>query len=345
MDFVLPPYDKFCIYLPTEDFDLSLKLLIWINPPNVISDDFLTFIGQINLQHIAAFQSLVNKHTGNNERSIFFMVDERSIDEHGMVKCLLTGGIDLHINYYDTDNSLTVFSGMPIRDNYAIPSISFSPKKGLYRTDTDEMIHSAYNAVFAIMPYLHKKEGLADYWMEIPDYLEFYYRVGLQNAIQYAHLYDKLLKRRWSTDIPIAVLNSQLDEQQAEEKQDRTADLLRIVVENQHTLSDQVNEVLKQQTKAPVQQMNQLAQGISAAPDYRCINCQGQIYTFTSRQSQIIEILFASYQNGTPDVGQDYLLETLNIDSTRLRDVFRSSDAWGTLVIKGTKRGTYRLNI
>lgn len=83
----------------------------------------------------------------------------------------------------------------------------------------------------------------------------------------------------------------------------------------------------------------------SYSNDFRSVNWKGEAFTFTSRQAQIVQILFEAYSGGTPDVGKDYILESLGSSSSRLRDSFRKSKAWKTLIVKGEKQGTYRLNI
>jgi hypothetical protein len=80
--------------------------------------------------------------------------------------------------------------------------------------------------------------------------------------------------------------------------------------------------------------------------DFRSVTLHGKKFSLTSPQAQVIERLYEAYQNGTPDVGQDALLVELELQSTRLRDIFKStSEVWGTLVMQGKKKGTYRLNI
>ena len=57
----------------------------------------------------------------------------------------------------------------------------------------------------------------------------------------------------------------------------------------------------------------------------------------------MVRVLWEAWQNGTPDVGQDYLIEQADAASGRLADVFKGSPAWKTLVVPGESRGAYRL--
>jgi len=79
--------------------------------------------------------------------------------------------------------------------------------------------------------------------------------------------------------------------------------------------------------------------------DFRSIRLDGTEYFLTSKQARVIEMLHEAHEQGTPEVGQHSILETLE-SGKRLRDVFKSNlDAWTNLIRKGTRKGTFRLNI
>jgi hypothetical protein len=80
--------------------------------------------------------------------------------------------------------------------------------------------------------------------------------------------------------------------------------------------------------------------------DFHSVTLRGQQFSLTPSQAQVVERLFEAYQNGTPEIGQHTLIVGLELQSRRLRDIFKSRpEAWGTLVVPGRTRGTYRLNI
>jgi hypothetical protein len=79
--------------------------------------------------------------------------------------------------------------------------------------------------------------------------------------------------------------------------------------------------------------------------DYRSVVFKGETHTLTSNQAQVVEILHNAYCSGIPDLGKDHVLEKLGTPASRLRDTFRKSKLWGTLIVFGAKRGTYRLNL
>lgn len=79
--------------------------------------------------------------------------------------------------------------------------------------------------------------------------------------------------------------------------------------------------------------------------DFRTISYQGHEYHLTLNQARVTERLLIAHQNKTPEVHQATLLEKLEIYSKRVRDVFKNSPALGTLIVKGEKKGTFRLNL
>lgn len=60
-------------------------------------------------------------------------------------------------------------------------------------------------------------------------------------------------------------------------------------------------------------------------------------------QAAIVKLLWEAMENGTPDVGSDTLLESVDAGKSRLVDLFRSNSAWSTLIVDGATRGSKRL--
>jgi hypothetical protein len=79
--------------------------------------------------------------------------------------------------------------------------------------------------------------------------------------------------------------------------------------------------------------------------DFRCVCLGCKEYTFSPTQARCVEIMWKASENGTPEMGQQAILEAAESRSTRLREVFKNSSAWGTLIVRGKKRGTYRLDL
>jgi hypothetical protein len=81
------------------------------------------------------------------------------------------------------------------------------------------------------------------------------------------------------------------------------------------------------------------------SPDYRSVRLHGDTYAATKAQAAVVRALHAAWQDGCPDVGDDYLRKAADITSDRLRDLFRGSDLWGNVIVAGSTRGTRRLAI
>jgi 7-cyano-7-deazaguanine synthase in queuosine biosynthesis len=88
-----------------------------------------------------------------------------------------------------------------------------------------------------------------------------------------------------------------------------------------------------------------VADGFRHSSDFRSITFQHEEYTLTPRQAQIVEILYEARSQETPEIGQDTILVRIDAPvGTRLRDLFRDSPLWQTLVVRGKRKGTVRLN-
>jgi 7-cyano-7-deazaguanine synthase in queuosine biosynthesis len=80
--------------------------------------------------------------------------------------------------------------------------------------------------------------------------------------------------------------------------------------------------------------------------DYLSVRIHGQRFTLTSAQACIVKRLHDAWQDGTVDVSQHSLLEHCELNTRRLRDVFRRDQlAFRTLIRSGQRKGTFRLNL
>ena len=59
----------------------------------------------------------------------------------------------------------------------------------------------------------------------------------------------------------------------------------------------------------------------------------------------MVAFLDKNAKRGTPEVSQHTILAEIESDAERLRDLFRDSPLWGTLIVPGERRGHYKLNI
>lgn len=78
-------------------------------------------------------------------------------------------------------------------------------------------------------------------------------------------------------------------------------------------------------------------------PDFRSVHWYGTDYSFTVMQAAVVAVLWESWKNGTPDVGNAKLLSLAGGSGDRLRDVFKDHPAWGTIIVDGKTKGSTRL--
>lgn len=83
--------------------------------------------------------------------------------------------------------------------------------------------------------------------------------------------------------------------------------------------------------------------GATHSPDYRSVNWFGVPFTFSPTQAACVKVLWLAWENKTPEVGDATILEEADSDAERLPLVFRDHDAWGTMIVKGSTKGTHRL--
>ena len=79
------------------------------------------------------------------------------------------------------------------------------------------------------------------------------------------------------------------------------------------------------------------------SPDFRSVHWFGASYTFTPGQAAVVKILWVAWENGTPEVGGDYLLGQSGLESGRMSDIFKRHPAWSNMIVEGQGQGTFRL--
>jgi hypothetical protein len=85
--------------------------------------------------------------------------------------------------------------------------------------------------------------------------------------------------------------------------------------------------------------------GFRHSSDFRSVTKDGKPFSFTSKQAQVIQMLFQGQQKGTPELGIDYIIDEVSpgTSKTRLRDIFKHDpETYKALIEKGRK-GTVRL--
>lgn len=77
--------------------------------------------------------------------------------------------------------------------------------------------------------------------------------------------------------------------------------------------------------------------------DFSTVVWYGTTYQFNATQAAVVALLWEQWKNGTPTVRQERLIDAAGTSPSRLSFVFREHPAWGTLIIPGPVKGTFRL--
>jgi hypothetical protein len=83
-------------------------------------------------------------------------------------------------------------------------------------------------------------------------------------------------------------------------------------------------------------------------PGFRSVHWFGTEHSFTTGQAACVRILWEAWENRTPEVSEQAILEVSGSSGDRLRDLFKEKGkgfhgAWKTMIVSGTTKGTFRL--
>lgn len=82
--------------------------------------------------------------------------------------------------------------------------------------------------------------------------------------------------------------------------------------------------------------------------DYHSVFWNGQEHTFSDLQARCVEVMWQHWEQKTPVLKERTIIAEADPESnqTRLVNVFKNGkhSAWGSMIIQGERRGTYRLN-
>lgn len=79
--------------------------------------------------------------------------------------------------------------------------------------------------------------------------------------------------------------------------------------------------------------------GISHTANFRVVRWGRETFTFSHKQSLVVESLAAAIANGFDFVDQFTLLEHADSDGVRLLDLFRNHPAWGRFIVRALGSG------
>ena len=101
----------------------------------------------------------------------------------------------------------------------------------------------------------------------------------------------------------------------------------------------EIEEAVAVATVASEQQSVPHTEKPAHSQDFASVNWFGELYGFTRTQRRCVAVLWAAWENGTPDVSESVILSEADSDSGTLRALFFRSPAWGTLVIRSSSIG------
>ncbi|MGF1580389.1 MAG: hypothetical protein ACFCD0_13590 [Gemmataceae bacterium] len=108
--------------------------------------------------------------------------------------------------------------------------------------------------------------------------------------------------------------------------------------------SDPVSDSSNEQKLSKTEKVGKQSKAV-CSQDYRSVNWFGNQYTLTPTQAACFRVLYESWEQGTPVIGEQTILEAADSNSQRLAHVFAKGKhpAWGTLIQSGPAKGTFRL--
>lgn len=102
---------------------------------------------------------------------------------------------------------------------------------------------------------------------------------------------------------------------------------------------------LKPKFLYPEERDRQFTQNFKHSNDYISVSLRDKHFTLTPLQAKVIKMLHEPHLNGTPSLSEDTILNSIESESSHLKDIFKSTpDAWEEL-IASDRKGVYRLNL
>ena len=82
------------------------------------------------------------------------------------------------------------------------------------------------------------------------------------------------------------------------------------------------------------------------SPDFRSVSLAGQQFLLTGSQAKVIKVLYRGWESGNPDLSHEEVMKQAELlNTSRLRDIFRSSRKEREALIVRRRKGTLRLDL
>ena len=80
--------------------------------------------------------------------------------------------------------------------------------------------------------------------------------------------------------------------------------------------------------------------------DFSFVHWNGTDHSFTKTQADAVSEWWQAIVNGTPDLRDETVLAEIGAKgrNPNLRDIFKDHPAWGTMIVRGIRKGTHRLS-
>jgi hypothetical protein len=88
-----------------------------------------------------------------------------------------------------------------------------------------------------------------------------------------------------------------------------------------------------------------LAPSFEVSEDCGTVRYRGKEYVLTRNQASMMRVLYQAYLDGFPNVEKLKLLAAVNNEESQVKDSWKLSPLWGTLIVSDKRRGRYRLNL
>lgn len=84
---------------------------------------------------------------------------------------------------------------------------------------------------------------------------------------------------------------------------------------------------------------------LRTSEDFRCVLWNGGVLEFTPNQAAIVGILYKNFENNTPIVSGDTLLNESGSEAKSVREVFDKGEhsAWGTMIVPGERKNNFQI--
>ncbi len=79
--------------------------------------------------------------------------------------------------------------------------------------------------------------------------------------------------------------------------------------------------------------------------DFRAVSWRDRVFRFSPTQAKVIKVLMSAARAGGGELHEDEIIGRVQSGASRLVDLFREHPAWRSLIIRGSSKGVFRLDL